>query len=55
MKTNYTTLQQPLLITKANITPIIGLDWMKELGNALNTTTDSIKIHNIKLDDTEKI
>ena len=27
---------------------------MKRLGMALNTTMDSIKIHNINLDDTEK-
>ena len=53
VKTNNTTLQLPLLIPKAKITPLMGLDWMKRLGIALNTT-DSIKLHNIKLDDTEK-
>ena len=54
VKTNNTTLQIPLLITKVNITPLMGLDWMQRPGIALNTTTDSNKVHNIKLDDTEK-
>ena len=31
VKTNTTTLQLPLLITKANITPLMGLDWVKRL------------------------
>ena len=55
VRTNITTLQLRLLITKANITPLMGLDWLKRLGISLNATTGSIKIHNIKLDDTEKI
>ena len=54
VKTNSTTLQLPLLITKTNITPLMGLDWMKRLGITVNTTTDDIKIHNIKMDETEK-
>ena len=54
VKTNNTTLQLPLLITKANITPLMGLDWMNRLGIALNTTTEDVKIHNIKLDETQK-
>ena len=54
VKTNSTTLQLPLLITKTNITPLMGLDWMKRLGILVNTTTDDIKIHNIKMDETEK-
>ena len=54
VKTNNTTLQLPLLITKANITPLMGLDWMKRLGITLNTITDDIKIQNIKMDETEK-
>ena len=54
VKTNSTTLQLPLLITKTNITPLMGLDWMKRLGITVNTTTDDIKIHNIKTDETEK-
>ena len=54
VKTNNTTLQLPLQITKANFTPLMGLDWMKRLGITLNTTTDDIKIHNIKIDETEK-
>ena len=48
VKTNNTTLQLPLLITKANITLLMGLDWMNRLGIALNTTTEDVKIHNIK-------
>ena len=52
---NYnTTLQLPLPITKENITPVMGLDWMKRLERALNATMGSIKIHITKLDDTEK-
>ena len=31
VQTNTTTLQLPLLILKANITPLMGLDWMKRL------------------------
>ena len=54
VKTNNTTLQLPLLITKANLTPLMGLDWMNRLGIALNTTTEDVKIHNIKLDETRK-
>ena len=54
VKTNNTTLQLPLLITKANFTPLVGLDWMKRLGIALNTTIDDFKIHNIRMDETEK-
>ena len=54
VKTNNTALQLPLLITKANITSLVGLEWMKRLGIALNTTMDSINIHNINLDDTKK-
>ena len=54
VKTNSTTLQLPPLITKANITLLMGLDWMKQLGITLNTTTNDIKIHNIKMHETEK-
>ena len=54
VKTNNTTLKLLLLITKANITPLMRLDLMKRLGMALTATTDSIKIHNIKMDVTEK-
>ena len=54
VKTNKMTIQLPLLITKANITPSMGLDGMNRLGIALNTTSEDIKIHNIKLDKTEK-
>ena len=54
VKTNSTTIQRPLILTKTNITPLMGLDWMKRLGITVNTTTDDIKIHNIKMDETEK-
>ena len=54
VKTNNTTLQLPLQITKANISPLMGLDCMNRLGIALNTTTEDVKIHNIKLDETQK-
>ena len=54
VKTNTTTLQRPLLITKANITPFMGLDWMKRLKITINSNTEAIKIHNIKMDENEK-
>ena len=46
VRTNNTTLQILLLITKANITPLMGLDWIKRLGTALNARTDTVKIQN---------
>ena len=54
VKTNKTTLQLPLLITRANITPLMGLDWMKRLETTINSNTEAIKIHHIKMDDNEK-
>ena len=54
VKSNSVTLQLPLLITKANITLLMGLDWMKRLGITLNTRTNNIKLHNIRMDETEK-
>ena len=54
VKTNNTTLQLPLVITKANNLQLMGLDWMKPLGIALNATIENIKIHSIKMDDSEK-
>ena len=54
IKTNNTTLQLPLLITEAYITWLMGLDWMKLLGIALNPAIDDIKIHNNRMDDTKK-
>ena len=53
VKTNNTTLQLPLLITKASNTQSMGLDWMERLGIALNTTIDDIKVYKIRMDDTE--
>ena len=32
----------------------MGLDWMNRLGIALNTTTADVKIHNTKLNETQK-
>ena len=54
VKTNTTTLQLPLLITKTNITPLMGLDWMKRLKITNNSNTEAIKIHNITMDKNEK-
>ena len=48
MKTNTTAIKLPLLITKANITPLMGLDWMKQLKIAINSSTEAIKIHNMR-------
>ena len=54
VKTNTSTLQLPLLITKAKITPLMGLDWMKRLKITINSNTEAIKIHNIRMDENDK-
>ena len=54
VKTNTTTLQLPLLITKANITPLMGLDWMKWLKITINSNTEAIKIHIIRMDENDE-
>ena len=54
VKTNTTALQLPLLITKANIAPLMGLDWMKRLKITINSNTKAIKIHNIRMDENDK-
>ena len=54
VKTNTTTLQLPLLSTKANITPLMGLDWMKRLKITINSNTEAIKIHNIRMNENDK-
>ena len=55
VKTNTTTLQQlPLQITKANITPLMEIDWMKRLKITINSNTEAIKIHNIRMDENDK-
>ena len=54
VKTNTTTLQLPLLNTKANITPLMGLHWMKRLKIPINSNTEAIKAHNIRMDENEK-
>ena len=54
VKTNKTTLQLPLLITKANIMPLEGLD-RERLEITINSNnTDANKIHNIRLHDSVK-
>ena len=54
VKTNKTTLQLPLLITKAKITLLMRLDWMKRLQRTISANTEEIKNHNIKVDESEK-
>ena len=54
MRTNTTSKQLPLIITKANITPLLGLDWMKRLKITINSSTEAIKKHNIIVDENEK-
>ena len=54
MKTNTTTLHLPLLNTRANITPLMGLDWMKRLKITINSNIEAIKIHHIRMDEYEK-
>ena len=53
VKINETTLQLPLLFTKANITPLMGLDWMKQLQITFSANTEEIEFHNIRLDESE--
>ena len=54
VKTKTTSLQLPLLITKANITQLMGLDWLKRLKKTINPVTEAIKIHNIRMNENEK-
>ena len=44
-------------LQKAKITSLIGLDWMirLELELPINSNTNSAKIHNIRVDENEKI
>ena len=41
VKTNTTSLQLPLLIKKANITPLMGLDRVKPLKTTINSSTEA--------------
>ena len=54
VKTNEETMELPLLITKAQTAPLIGLDWMQRLKINLNSNNDAIQTHNINLDNTER-
>ena len=54
VKTNTTTLQLTLLNTKANIAPLMGLDWMKRLKITINSNTEAIRLHNIRMDENDK-
>ena len=54
VKTNKETMELPLLITKAQTAPLMGLDWMQQLKINRNSNNDAIQIHNINLDNTER-
>ena len=54
VKTNTTTLQLPLLKTKAKTTLFMGLDWIKRLKITINSNTEAIKTHNIRMDENDK-
>ena len=54
VKTNKEIMEQPLLITKAQTAPLMGLDWMQRLKINLSPNIDAIQIHYIKLDNTER-
>ena len=54
VKTNKETMELPLLITKAQTAPVMGLDWMQRLKINLSSNNDAIQIHNINLDTTER-
>ena len=53
-KTTEETIELPLLITKAQTAPLMGLDWMQRLKFNLSSNNDAIQIHNIKLDNTDR-
>ena len=48
------TMEPPLLITKAQTAPLMGLDRMQRLKLNLNSNNDAIQIHNINFDSTER-
>ena len=48
------TIEVPLLITKAQTAPLMGLNWMQWLKMRLSANNDAIQIHNINLDNPEK-
>ena len=54
VKTKKETIELPILITKAQTAPLMGLDWMQRLKNNLSFNNDAIQIHNIKLDNTRR-
>ena len=51
---NKETLELPLLITKAETSPLMGLGWMQRLKVSQSLINDAKEIRNIKLDSTEK-
>ena len=54
VKTNKEPKELPLLITKAQTAPLMGLDWMQRLKSKLSSNSDAIQIHNINVGSTEK-
>ena len=54
VKANKEETELPILITKAQTSPLMGLDWLQRLNIKINSDKDGIQIHNIKLDKTEK-
>ena len=54
VKTNKETMELPLIVTKAQTAPLMGLDWMQRLKINLNSNNGAIQIHNIILDNTER-
>ena len=51
---NGTEKKLELLITKRNTNPLLGLDWMKQLGMELITEEKPQKVNLIKTDEDEK-
>ena len=54
VKTNKETIELLLLIKKEKTAPLLGFDWMQRLKIKLSSNNDAIKIHYVKLDNTEK-
>ena len=54
VKTNKEIFELPLLVTEAQMAPLMGLDWMQRLKINLSSNNDAIQIHNMNLDNTER-
>ena len=54
VETNKETIEFPLLNTKTQTAPVMGLDWMQRPKINLSSNNDAIRNQNIKFDNTER-